>query len=48
MVIEDAAKVLESKRVNVRKLGEKFDHTSLLADDEWYPKAVRGPIRPAR
>ena len=48
MAIEDAAKVLDGKRVNVRKLGEKFDHTSLLADDEWYPKAVRSPIRPAR
>jgi gentisate 1,2-dioxygenase len=48
MAIEKAEKILEGKRVKVRKLGEKFENTQLLADDEWYPRAVRKMIRPAR
>lgn len=47
-LIKDVGSILEGKRVKVRKAGEKFEHTSLLPDDEWYPKAVRGKIRPAR
>jgi gentisate 1,2-dioxygenase len=48
MALDNAEKILEGKRVQVRKLNEKFDCTQLLADDEWYPKAVRRSIRPAR
>jgi gentisate 1,2-dioxygenase len=48
MALEKAEKILDGKRVQVRKLNEKFDCTQLLADDEWYPKAVRRSIRPAR
>lgn len=48
MAIEKAEKVLDGKRVKTRALGEKFEHTQLLADDEWYPRAVRRSIRPAR
>jgi gentisate 1,2-dioxygenase len=47
-VIKDADSVLAGKKPKVRKLGEKFEQTSLLPDDEWYPKAVRKTIRPAR
>src|SRR5207244_3481048 len=47
-LIKDAEGILEGKKVKVRKSGEKFDCTSLLPDDEWYPKAVRTKIRPAR
>src|SRR5579863_6241620 len=46
MALENAEKILEGKRVQVRKLDEKFDCTRLLADDEWYPRAVRRSIRP--
>src|SRR5579883_1685183 len=48
MAVLKAKTVLEGKRVKVRKRGEKFDNTRLMSDDEWYPKAVRGMIRPAR
>jgi len=48
MALEKADKILEGKRVQVRKLNEKFDWTSLMGDDEWYPKEVRRSIRPAR
>ena len=48
MALEKADKILEGKRVQVRKLNEKFDCTTLMGDDEWYPKAVRRSIRPAR
>src|SRR5688572_15602265 len=47
-LVKDLDSILEGKKVEVRKLGEKFEHTSLLPDDEWYPKAVRKKIRPAR
>lgn len=48
MALEKADKILDGKRVQVRKLNEKFDWTKLMGDDEWYPKAVRHSIRPAR
>ena len=38
----------KGRKIKVRKVGEHFEHTSLLPDDEWYPKAVRTKIRPAR
>ena len=47
-LIKDVESILQGKKVKVRKAGEKFEHTSLLPDDEWYPKAVRAKIRPAR
>ena len=47
-LIRDVDSILKGKKVKVRKAGEKFEHTSLLPDDEWYPKAVRTKIRPAR
>jgi gentisate 1,2-dioxygenase len=47
-LIKDVDSILEGKKVKVRKAGEKFDCTSLMPDDEWYPKAVRTKIRPAR
>lgn len=40
--------VLEGKKVKEAKLGEKFAWTKLMPDDEWYPKALRPKIRPAR
>jgi gentisate 1,2-dioxygenase len=48
MAVEKAENILDGKRVKTRKLNEKFDCTQLLPDDEWYPKAVRHTIRPAR
>ena len=45
-LIKDVDSILKGKKVKVRKAGEKFEHTSLLPDDEWYPKAVRSKIRP--
>ncbi len=49
MAIEkEAHKVLDGKRVNVRKRGEKFAWTRLMPDDEWYPRAAPKTIRPAR
>ncbi|HTN28255.1 MAG TPA: hypothetical protein VL180_10765, partial [Burkholderiales bacterium] len=47
-LIKDVDSITKDRKLKVRKRGEKFDHTSLLPDDEWYPKAVRPKIRPAR
>ena len=50
-VVKDLEKSDEGetlKNLKVRKLGEKFENTTLMADDEWYPKAVRRKIQPAR
>jgi gentisate 1,2-dioxygenase len=47
-LIKDVDSILKGRKVKVRKAGEQFEHTSLLPDDEWYPKAVRTKIRPAR
>jgi hypothetical protein len=47
-LIKDVDSITRDRKLKVRKRGEKFDHTSLLPDDEWYPKAVRPKIRPAR
>ena len=47
-LIKDVDSILKDRKIKVRKLGEKFEHTRLMPDDEWYPKAVRSKIRPAR
>ena len=47
-LIKDVDSILKGRKIKVRKAGEKFEHTSLMPDDEWYPKAVRTKIRPAR
>ena len=47
-LIKDVDSITKDCKLRVRKVGEKFEHTSLLPDDEWYPKAVRPKIRPAR
>ena len=47
-ILKDAVSLLKGKRVNVLKKNERLEFTSLLSDDEWYPKALRKKIRPAR
>ena len=44
-LIKDVDSILKDRKIKVRKLGEKFEHTRLMPDDEWYPKAVRSKIR---
>lgn len=47
-LVKDIDTILEGKKLKVVKRGEKLEWTRLLPDDQWYPKAVRKPIRPAR
>lgn len=47
-ITKDVKAELEGKKVQVRKVNEKFAWTKLMPDDEWYPKAVRRKVRPAR
>ena len=34
-LIKDVDSITKGRKLNVRKVGEKFEHTSLLPDDEW-------------